>query len=141
MINHPAKLGSASVELCALVVSLQNFYDRRDVLFQELIGRDFGRNRLTEDLVRRIVVQFCRGHVNRVQDWQAAMTDAGSRGSFRASLRLLEAAGVVIIKEGADRRERLVWPSSRLIYWYEKNIPLLAKDAVAELKRLYGLDG
>lgn len=141
MLNDPAELGSASRELCVLVVSLQDYYDRRDVLFRELIGRDFGRHRLTEDLIRRIVVQFCRGHIGRVQDWQAAMTDNGSRGSFRASLRLLEASDLVIIQAGKDRRARLVWPTRRLIDWYETQLPLLAKDTVAELKDLYGSEG
>lgn len=139
MSDRPAILGSASPELRDLLSELQRFYERRDRLLQDLLGGDYGHNRLTEELVRRIVLEFCQGRVLRVHDHQNALVDFGSRNSFRASLKFLEAKSMVVITSGADdHRERLVWPTQKLVSWYEKNMPLLAKDAFDEIRRLYG---
>ncbi len=133
-----AKLGCTSPELCGLLISLQGFFDARDSVLTDLMGGDYGPSRLREDLMRRVVIEFCQGHILRVKDYQELMKNHGSRNSFRADLKLLECVGVLVIKSGdTDRREKLVWPSARMVSWYETKMSQLAHNAVAQVENVY----
>lgn len=124
----PARFGSLEAEAARDVRLLVEFMEAREARMRALFGRQLRPNPTRDDLIRRIVLNFSDQKILSVSEYIRLFASYASAPTIRAEITLLSEAGLVILRGGSARRSPKVCPASRLIDFYNHQIPRLRAE-------------
>ena len=126
-----ADLGTLHPEAASDIIVLHEFMLNRDRLLQGLFGRKLRRNPVRDDLIRRIMIEFARGGHQRVPYYIKAVTVSAAPATIRTELELLMHSGLIELQaELADKRTSLVVPTTKLVNFYNEQMPRLRVEVM-----------
>ena len=137
MASAPAVLGSLSRLSIEILNLVQLFEDRRDARIGELLGVPHRNTRLREAMLRTVVISYGADHPLSVTQLEVRLREFGGRGITRLDLDLLVSLGLLArVINDRDRRVVEVWPTRRLVAFYNARLPELATDTCVALSKL-----
>lgn len=132
--HQPAADGSLDPETVRDILAFEEFYQLRDKAVRALLGRGLSPTRLRYDLMRLAIVEFGQGRIHGLSFYQRELAVFAGRFAIRDEVHRLATAGVLVLENNpTDRRALVIRPSSALVAWCEKQVPILK----SEIRRLF----
>lgn len=124
--------GSLNPTVVADLKALRELDRIRDQLWHKLLGRNFARSAVREEVVRLAVLAFGEGHFYQVSDFVRLCRPYATAPTVRTEIERLVESGVVV--RDPDGRSAIIHPTDRLIAFYNHYTPWF-RDRVLQLWR------
>ena len=126
--------GTLKPEVASAIATLQVFFMNREKLMSKLFGRALRRSAFRDELLRTIMLEFARDQHRRMAFYIRACSSQATAPSVRSELDLLAAAGLIeLVREPFDMRATLVMPTTKLVDFYNNQMPRLRDEVYALL--------
>lgn len=126
-----ADFGTLNAQAAEDIAVMQEFLSNRDRIMSSLFGRSLRRNPTRDELLRQIMLQFAQGNRRRIAFYVRACSFQATAPSVRSELDLLVHTDLVeLMDEPSDRRATLVAPTTKLVSFYNEQMPRLRNEVL-----------
>ena len=126
LASLPATPGSLHPRVVGDLRLLLQFFADREILWRQQFGPRLKPTPLRDLLVRTVLLDFGEGKRPHVADYQRMLKGQVAAATIRNELRRFEDSGlIVVVPEAADRRQRAVLPTEKLVRFYNDVVPSL----------------
>ena len=130
-----APLGSFDSRDARDLRAIEEFLVWRDQGINQLFGVKRPPNRLRDSLMRQILIAFSEGRVRPISYYRGVCARIGSRMGVQREVHTLESYGLVILRPSErDRRTIQVWPTEKLIEWFQRSLVEVRRILDRELR-------
>jgi len=107
------------------------FLESRESAIAELIGPGYRPDPLRDELMRLVCLNFAEGQARRLLQYQDDLAPRWTHAAVEEAIDALDLAHLIMIdpKISAEK-QGLIWPTKRLVSFYNTHMPELLEVAV-----------
>lgn len=111
------------------------FLESREGAIAELIGPDYRPDPLRDELMRLVCLNFAEGQARSLRQYQDDLISRWTNAAIEEAVDALSSAHLVMSDPKRDvERRGLIWPTKRLVSFYNTQMPELLEVAVKILR-------